>query len=148
MNSCSFFFFFLNIYQQEDRVYESPVFNINIQSETTINYMLYQILKFFFIALLDHLYFFWDYTIYVIVLQFMKEHLFPFNTKLLYEVRTIYIYVECNEANYTRVLKVYRGIPLHAYIFFFYMACVQGRSLFSLNICICIISIISRTYVE
>lgn len=54
----------------------------------------------------------------------MKEHLFPFNTKLLYEVRAIYIYVECNEANYTRVLQVYRGIPLHfqGYIIF----CLHG----------------------
>lgn len=78
----------------------------------------------------------------------MKEHLFPFNTKLLYEVRTIYMYVECKEANYTRVLQVYRDIPLHAYIFFSYIACVQGRSLFSLNIYIYIISIISHTHVE
>ena len=86
----------------------------------------------------------------------MKEHLFPFNTKLLYEVRTIYIYVECNEVNYTRALQVHRGVPLHAYIFLTWRVHTGTFTLFSINIYIYIyiyiyifiISIISRTYVE
>ena len=98
--------------------------------------------KLYVISGLTAFYAFWDYTIHVIILQFMKEYLFPFNNKLLYEVRTIYIW------NVTKRITCLTNTQRYSltHVYFFSMACAQGRSLSFLSICIYNVYI-SHTYV-